>query len=453
VSESQNLPTGAGADIPWWARPQGVVIIIAAYCVLFLLITGLLSSAFNPDDEKASYATQIFALNYSSRNPPLYDWILYGVQHLLGVGPFPFALVRYTFLFLFGCAAYALARRAIADPRLQALSVFSISLLWQLGYHAHRINTHSDLMIVFIASTALCFVALRDRPTVGRYALLGAMVALGTLSKFGYLAFLASTIAAALALEPYRRVLLDRRIVIAVVVAAIPLAAFFVVGTLAQQHYVDSVMRVVLPREQMGMGATVVLLAIAWVGYVMPFLALFLLIIWPWREPSADRNGSRLDDARLFLRNLVIAATVVRLLRRRPAAREHQRSRSLFQRVLPADHRVRFRRGRPSADRPISPLGLCDDGSRHRRRGRGAARRAEIGARPASLRSVQSKHSPRAILRGIAGEIRRGPAVDYSHRRRAAAHQFAGGPSRRTVRPLAAPTLLADQTMPVGLER
>jgi 4-amino-4-deoxy-L-arabinose transferase-like glycosyltransferase len=398
------------------------VIIIAAYCVLFLLITGLLSSAFNPDDEKASYATQIFALNYSSRNPPLYDWILYGVQHLLGVGPFPFALVRYTFLFLFGCAAYALARRAIADPRLQALSVFSISLLWQLGYHAHRINTHSDLMIVFIASTALCFVALRDRPTVGRYALLGAMVALGTLSKFGYLAFLASTIAAALALEPYRRVLLDRRIVIAVVVAAIPLAAFFVVGTLAQQHYVDSVMRVVLPREQMGMGATVVLLAIAWVGYVMPFLALFLLIIWPWREPSADRNGSRLDDARLFLRNLVIAATVVScggvLLLENTNVRDRY-----FNAFYPLITVYAF----AEADRRRI--------DRYRRSAFATTVLATAGGVAALLAAQRLAPDPR-----LCDQCNQSiPHVQFSGELRA---KFG-----------AAPTLLADQTMPVGLER
>jgi 4-amino-4-deoxy-L-arabinose transferase-like glycosyltransferase len=106
-------------------------------------------------------------LNYSARDPPLYYWILYGLQQIANPNPFTFALVRYTLLFLFAFIIFTIARQVIADPRLQALSVFALSLLWVIGYHSHRILTHTNLMIVSIALTTLSLVLLRERPTAG----------------------------------------------------------------------------------------------------------------------------------------------------------------------------------------------------------------------------------------------------------------------------------------------
>jgi Dolichyl-phosphate-mannose-protein mannosyltransferase len=309
---TDGLPANIVAPlIPWWARPKDVAIIVGAYCVLFALITGLLSSAFNIDDEIAADATQSLLLNYSARNPPLYYWILYGLQQIVDPNPLTFALVRYTLLFLFAWILFAIARRVIIDPRLQALSAFAISLIWVIGYHSHRLYTHTNLMIVFIALTALLLVLLRERPTTGRYAALGASIALGTLSKFGYLNFLAVAAAGAISVAPYRRVLLDRRIIISVLVAAVPLVTFFAIGAFRQQHYVGAVMNVISPEARPGIGHTAFILVSAWLGYVTPFLPIFLLTVWPWRTYPMNRGGLPIDDARHFLRNTLIAGTII----------------------------------------------------------------------------------------------------------------------------------------------
>lgn len=301
----------AAVPISWWAQPKAVVIIVGGYCLLFALITGALSSAFNIDDELATYATQTLLLNYSARNPPLYYWILYGLQQIVDPSPLTFALVRYTLLFLFAWIIFTIARQVIADPRLQALSVFALTLLWVIGYHSHRILTHTNLMIVFIALTALSLVLLRERSTSVRYAVLGGSIALGTLSKFNYLNFLAAAAVGALSVPPYRRILLDRRIVIAVVVAAIPLVTFFTTGALRQQHYVNEMAHVVLPNTSPGIGQTVFFLTSAWLGYVMPFLAIFLIMVWRWDTRPTERSGSPSDDARRFFRNTLIAGTII----------------------------------------------------------------------------------------------------------------------------------------------
>ncbi len=301
----------AATDIHWWAGKRAVAAVLCCYCALFALITGVFSSAFNIDDEIAAYAAQVFALNYSSRNPPLYYWILYGLQRILDPSPFSFALVRYGILFLFGWTVFAIARRAIVDPRLQALSVYSISLLWLIGYHSHRINTHSNLMIAFIAGTVLIVLKLVERPSVILYALLGGLIALGTLSKFGYLGFLAVAAPAALSVRPYRGVLIHRRIVFTFISAGLPLGAFFLVGELSNEAYFGTVSQIIVPQARGGILASVSALATAWIGYLFPFLPLFLLLVWPWGADPLDRRGLQTDDARRFLRNMLIAGTAL----------------------------------------------------------------------------------------------------------------------------------------------
>src|SRR6185436_15879603 len=124
------------------------------------------------------------------------------------------AVMRYVPLFTCGMLVYAVARRAIGDPRLQALAVFSLSLLWVIGYQSHRILTHSNIMVVAIAGTVLTVLILRERPTAARYWILGLWLAIGTFAKFGFPAFVIALFCAMASDREFRPVLLDRRIIL-----------------------------------------------------------------------------------------------------------------------------------------------------------------------------------------------------------------------------------------------
>lgn len=81
----------------------------------------------NADDAIESYMVQSLELSYVPRNPPFFDWLLWGLQQIVGTGLLSFALLRYALLA--GCAllVWRIARQVIADPRLQALAVYSLT--------------------------------------------------------------------------------------------------------------------------------------------------------------------------------------------------------------------------------------------------------------------------------------------------------------------------------------
>lgn len=221
-------PAGADASgqTPFWARPEGVTLIVGGWMLIHALIAVFLEISVNVDDAVESYLVQSLELSYVPRNPPFFDWLLYGLQQVLGTGTLSFAVLRYTLLFACAMLVYRVACRVIADPRLQALATFSLSAIWVIGYHSHRILTHSNVMIVAIAGAFLTLAALSERKSTGLYAGLGAWIAVGLLGKFGFVAFLGVLVVACLLEPSYRRILFDRRILLTVVVAAVPLAVY-----------------------------------------------------------------------------------------------------------------------------------------------------------------------------------------------------------------------------------
>ena len=150
----------APKDVPFWARQEGVAVILGIYMVLHALIATVFEIAVNPDDAIESYLVQSLELSYVPRNPPFFDWLLWGLQQVLGTDRLSFAVLRYTLLFACAMLVYRVARRVIAEPRLQALATFSLSAIWVIGYHSHRILTHSNVMIVAIAGAFLTVIAL-----------------------------------------------------------------------------------------------------------------------------------------------------------------------------------------------------------------------------------------------------------------------------------------------------
>lgn len=292
---------------PFWARQKGVLLIIGLWALAHAAVAIFLENAINVDDAIESYLVQSFDLNYVQRNPPVFDWILYALQQVVGTGPLSFAIMRYGLLFLCAYLVYRIACRVIVDPRLQAMAVYSLSAIWVVGYHSHRILTHSNVMIVGIAGTFLTLLAIVRRPSLALYAGLGFWMAWGLIGKFGFAAFLALLVVACL-LEPrFRRVLLDRRIIVSCVVAALPLLIYSIGLRADRQDVMDAAI------ETMGhTGADWKIVTTSWVdalfGYVMPLVALMAVIFLPFNRGGGERpEGSEERAAmRRVLRNIML---------------------------------------------------------------------------------------------------------------------------------------------------
>ena len=299
---------------PWWTTPHAVAGIAAIYFLVFAAISLLLGSALGVDDAIENEAVQTLSINYSSRNPPLYDWILYGVQQVLGPGREGFVLVRYMFLFVCVLLIHAIARRAIADPRLQALSVFSLTLLWVFGYHAHRILTHSQPMVVAIAGATLTVLLLRERTSAVRYAALGGWIAVGVLGKFGFIAFIAMLVAGMLSEPSYRKLLLDRRIVLTVIVAGLPVAAYAAASVATDYNLAGAVTYAADVGRRASLGSVLAKFVQSWFGFFLPFLAVFLAIFFIRTQWKTEPQEESRDAAYRLLRNMTIAGTAIALV-------------------------------------------------------------------------------------------------------------------------------------------
>ena len=303
------------ADTPWWARPWGVALIVGLWAVIHAVISVSLETAINVDDSIESYLVQSFEVSYVPRNPPLFDWLLYGIQSLTGPGQLSFAVLRYGLLFLCAMLVYRLAQRAIADPRLQALAVFSLSALWVVGYHGHRILTHSNTMIVAIAGTMLTLAALSKSRTTPLYVGLGLWIAAGVLSKFGFVAFFVALVLASLLEGSFRRVLFDRRIGLTLLVAAVPIALYALALVVLRQNVFTATADVVGSDPSASWTKVLDTFAAAWIGYLLPFLALAGLVFLP-RNRGEGARASSPDRAaiRRVLRSMILIGTIGTLI-------------------------------------------------------------------------------------------------------------------------------------------
>jgi hypothetical protein len=117
--------------------------------------------------------------NYDStfgqlRNPPLYEWLLWGVQLLAGPGPLSYLLLRYALIAAAGILFYFAALRATADaPRRGRLLLLPRALLLvRLGVPPQRLpfaRHHRGGARVLVGCARLCRSA-EPRPRLRAWA-------------------------------------------------------------------------------------------------------------------------------------------------------------------------------------------------------------------------------------------------------------------------------------------
>lgn len=296
---------------PWWATQGGVALIVGIWAIIHVLISVFMEGAINVDDSIESYLVQSLEISYVPRNPPVFDWLLFAIQKVTGPGPLSFAILRYSLLFACAMLVYRVARHALTDPRLQALAVFSLSAIWVIGYHSHRILTHSNVMIVAIAGFMLTLMAIaRGQKTAWLYAGLGGWIVVGVVGKFGFLAFFAALFLASLLEPSFRRAFFNPRIGITLLVAAIPIGLYALALHLLKQDVVAATADVVAGSATARWTKVLDTFIGAWVGYLLPFLALAGLAFLPWNRGEGAREANPEQAAiRHVLRSLILIGT------------------------------------------------------------------------------------------------------------------------------------------------
>jgi len=175
-------PPPAGPIAPAAATTRVFLLGLLAYFALHAMLRVLVSDAVERDEAEQLLWTQRLAMGYGTQ-PPLYTWLQWGVFQVTGVSLAGLALLKN--LLLAGTYAFSfLAARTVLPPATAALCAASMLLLPQIGWESQRDLTHSVLVTSLAACMLWQVLALLQRPTPARYALLGLATGAALLAKY-----------------------------------------------------------------------------------------------------------------------------------------------------------------------------------------------------------------------------------------------------------------------------
>ncbi|HUA55073.1 MAG TPA: glycosyltransferase family 39 protein [Candidatus Sulfotelmatobacter sp.] len=200
--------------------PRGFAVLLAAYLSVHFALRLWASPNIGTDDVEQALFAQFWAWGYNPTQPPLFTWLLLGAYALFGTGILAHVVVKYVALGLTYGFAYGCARRLITSPTLAVLATLSLVLIYDFGWGVHTGVTHSLILSVAIFGTLLALLRLVERRRTLDYLVIGFAIGLGLLTKYSYGIFIVPLLGACL-LEPSTRVgVLDRRMILALAVAA-----------------------------------------------------------------------------------------------------------------------------------------------------------------------------------------------------------------------------------------
>ncbi len=307
------MPEEIGSTRFWW-RPPGVFVLIAGYLLLHLLLRGYFSPTLSTDDMFENVFVQELKLGYQVRQPPLYEWMLYGVQKVFGPTIWSFLTLKYALVLCFTLFLYGVARQAIANVKLAALAVFSYVALYQIGFNLHEGVTHTAVLLAVSAATIYCFLWLLREKTVTAAVCLGLAVGFGMLSKHSYVLVPAAVFLAALSDGHWCRQVRFPMLIITGAIAVVVYLPYLYWVVNGEQALVGSALIVMREGEQGNGLARIVTgelrLLVSVLGFSVPFLPLVLLLF----SPALFRGGkakaadpAKRQVGRLLQRTLLVS--------------------------------------------------------------------------------------------------------------------------------------------------
>jgi 4-amino-4-deoxy-L-arabinose transferase-like glycosyltransferase len=159
---------------------RGVATFWLLWCAAFVLMLWAVSPGRTLQDALAAELLQgHLAGGYQVRNPPLYEWLLWGIQQLVGPGSLSYLILRYALIAATGLLFYVALLRTVASQRLAAAFSLSLVLLYWFGWEIHHSVSHSLALLAASLALFIAALACAERPTPARAFLLGLIISLG----------------------------------------------------------------------------------------------------------------------------------------------------------------------------------------------------------------------------------------------------------------------------------
>jgi len=235
---------------------------------------------------------QVLQPGYMLRQPPLYEWLLWSVQHVAGPTIWSFLFLKYALISLAALFLFLSARKAIPDPRIAALCVFCYSLFYQFGWNLHEGVTHTLVMVTACAASAFYFLLALETRRLSYYAALGLAAGAGLLGKHSFALFVPALLLAA-ALDPvWRSRFRLSGLGLALLVAAAVYSPYLIWILTDGMALVAEVSRTMGVTEQsphvLRAGEGLAKLAFSLLGFSVPLVPVLLLVFWQRYLGRAD---------------------------------------------------------------------------------------------------------------------------------------------------------------------
>ncbi len=303
--------------------PPGIFLLIALYIALHFAIRFLVGPTLGFDDSEQAMVGQHLAMGYRFRQPPLYTWITWASLQVFGVTLFAVTLVHYGILALGYLFLYLAARRLTGDDLRAALILFSFALIYVFAYYALHDLTHTVLIATLIAASLYFLIGAVQRGRWPDFLLFGLTLGLGALSKYNFLIYAASALAAAAVVPEMRRRLFGLKLLAALALGA-AVAAPYWIWAMTAGHSLFGLTSKVVATESAGDLADwiggrlegLLRLALAALEFPFPFL-IVLAVLLPElllrRATAADPYGLRrfLAWQILFAMGVMLVAVLV----------------------------------------------------------------------------------------------------------------------------------------------
>jgi lipopolysaccharide core galacturonosyltransferase RgtB len=223
--------TPSRARLTWLRASSGKLshffpVILAAYGLLHVVIRLVISEGAELDEAEQLLLSQTLAIGYTDQ-PPLYTWLLIGVEAIFGVDILSLAILKNLLLFITHLCLFLAARIVLNDAYLAVLTSVSLWLVPQIAWESHRDLTHSVLVTSVSSAFFYVMVMLLHTRQTRHYLILGLLLGLGALSKHSFLLFAVALFGAVLSQRDLRDRLLDRRMLLACALAGLVVLPHF----------------------------------------------------------------------------------------------------------------------------------------------------------------------------------------------------------------------------------
>jgi 4-amino-4-deoxy-L-arabinose transferase-like glycosyltransferase len=194
-----------------------VLALFFLYAAAQAVLRVAVSDSLELDEAEQVLLAQQWAWGYGGQ-PPLYTWLQAAFFTVCGVNVAALALLKALLVFAVLAVTYLAAREASGSDATAFAAAVAWFLLPHFAWEARRDLSHTVLALACVAATVFFVVRWLKRPTMAAGLGLGLSTALGVLSKYNFLLFLAALTLGGLSLASVRASLRTWRVVPGMVV-------------------------------------------------------------------------------------------------------------------------------------------------------------------------------------------------------------------------------------------